>query len=440
MSEDVRGLLVRGIAAAKAKEKDQARFYLEWVLRRGDADLEQQVDAWLWLSQITDDPAKKRECLEQVLAINPAHPLARRGMAILQGRLKPEDVMDDRQPVQPVQPSAPSQVRRYVCPKCGGKMTFDPQKRALACEHCGHTMHEYQAIMSGALVTEVQERDFFATLPTVQAHRWEIPTERALTCKGCGALFTLPPAQVSGACPFCESPHVIQTSAERELIQPEGILPFQFDADRALHIARQWLKKRSFRPGDLDQKSALARPRGVYMPFWTFDIGGQVKWHATIEKDRQVIHRDDLYLVDHDDLLVPGTHSLPPDTLNKLSNFDTRALVPYSPDLLANWPTEIYQIPLADASLVARQRALEAARTRIRDYILSAENVRDLNCSSLGIVINTYKLVLLPVYVAGYRYQGRYFSLGINGQTGQVGGNVPRSQVQKLLAWVLGEE
>jgi len=75
-----------------------------------------------------------------------------------------------------------------MCPKCGGKMAFDPKKRALACEHCGHTMHEYQAIMSGALVTEVQEHDFFATLPTCSAPLAN-PKERALTCKGCGAVF-----------------------------------------------------------------------------------------------------------------------------------------------------------------------------------------------------------------------------------------------------------
>ena len=60
MSEGTRDLLVRGIAAAKAKDKDQARFYLEWVLR-AEADRQQKVEAWLWLSEISDDPAEKRD-------------------------------------------------------------------------------------------------------------------------------------------------------------------------------------------------------------------------------------------------------------------------------------------------------------------------------------------------------------------------------------------
>ena len=76
MSESVRALLVRGVAAAKtgqARDKEEARFYLEWVLRRDDATSDQKASAWLWLSQIEDDPKKKRDCLENVLAWDPAN-------------------------------------------------------------------------------------------------------------------------------------------------------------------------------------------------------------------------------------------------------------------------------------------------------------------------------------------------------------------------------
>ncbi len=441
MSDDANDLLVRGIAAAKANQKDEARFYLEWLVRLDDADNEQKAEAWLWLSQITDDPAKKRECLEEILVINPGHPLARRGMAILQGRLKPEDVVDHRQLVQPVQPAAMparSDVRRYVCQKCGGKMTYDAKRRSLSCGYCGHKLWEYQAIMSGALAT-VEEHDFFATLPTASAHRWELPTTRMLTCQGCGAIFALPPLLVTGTCPFCDSPHAVEATETGELIQPEGVLPFQFDADAALNHARRWLKEQHFVPDDLKQKSATVRPRGIYLPFWTFDISGEVKWTAVIEQDRTVINRNDIYLVSHNDLLVPGSHSLPLDLLNKVADFDAQAVAPYSAGLLADWATEIYQLTMADASLVARQRVFDAAKEHIRNYILGDQNVRNLTCNSMGIIIDTYKLVLLPVWMAGYHYEGQRFPVVINGQTGQVVGNLPRNKGQKLLAWVFGD-
>src|SRR5512139_101950 len=116
MSESIRQMLVRGVAAAKtgqARDKEEARFYLEWVLRSGDAAPDQKATAWLWLSQIEDDPKKKRDCLENVLACDPANGPARRGLAILDGRLKAEDIIDPNKPIDPVKPDAtprPSQV------------------------------------------------------------------------------------------------------------------------------------------------------------------------------------------------------------------------------------------------------------------------------------------------------------------------------------------
>ena len=448
MSEGVRDLLVRGVAAAKAKEIAEARFYLEMVVRRSDASRDQICQAWLWLSQLSDDLAEKRECMENILVLNPAHPAARRGLAILDGRLKPEDVVDHRQPVQPVRPSSTpesSDVRRYVCPRCGGKMTFDARRRALTCSYCGARMSEYQAIMDGALV---QERDFFATLPTAEAHRWELPTERVLTCEGCGATFTLPPSSATGECPFCESAYLVETAESRELIRPEGVLPFRFDADAAVQCVRQWLIERDFRPDDLDSRAAIARPRGVYVPFWSFDVGGEVKWNAFVRegdpllrfgRDDGVSSRNDVYFASHDDLLIPASHSLPVDLLSELADFDTKDVAPYSADLLAGWLTELYQVSMADASLVARQRVFDAAKAHAHDYILGDKEVLELTCSSLGLAIDTYKLVLLPVWMTGYRYEGKYYPLGINGQTGKVVGEVPRSGLQEALARVFGD-
>ena len=92
MSRSARDLLVRGIAAAKDKAADEARFYLEWVLRI-DADPQQQVQARLWLSRIEDVSQKKRKQLETALAIDPWNPEVRRELAILDGRLNPEEVI-----------------------------------------------------------------------------------------------------------------------------------------------------------------------------------------------------------------------------------------------------------------------------------------------------------------------------------------------------------
>jgi DNA-directed RNA polymerase subunit RPC12/RpoP len=442
MSETTREMLVRGIAAAKTnrpEDKAEAQHYLEWVLRSDEADLAHKATAWLWLSQVEDDAAKKRECLENVLAIDPANALARRGLAVLDGRMKPDDVIDPNKPATPVTPQ-PVAVRRYACPKCGGKMTYDVKARAVTCEYCGHHLTEYQAITHGALV---HEQDFLTTLPTAKAHRWELAATHVSNCQGCGAAFAVPPGRTSGACPFCGSTHVVETMPTGELIQPEGIVPFQFDAEAALAHVRNWIDAQKFRPDDLDERAAIARPRGVYLPVWTFDLGGQINWSAQIEVQHGRYStwepRNDIYLVYHNDLLVPASHSLPKTLIDPIAGFDTRALAPYSLDLLADWPAEIYQITLADASLVARERALHTARHSVEHQSLAGEQYRDLRLNSIGLIVETYKLALLPVWLTSYRYKDRSYAVAVNGQTGAVAGDVPRGGWQKMLAGLFGE-
>ncbi len=448
MSETVREFLVRGIAAARTnnpKDIDEARYYLKRAINASDADFDQRAKAWLWLSQLEDDPVKKRDCLENVLAIDPSDPLARRGLAILDGRLKAADVLDAAQlsdAARPIEPAAPakSNVRRYACPKCGGRMAYHAAKRALTCEYCGNHLTEFQAIQQGALVPE---QDFTATLPTAKAHRWELATLRVLKCDGCGANFTLSPTQLSGACPFCGSAHLVETPTSLDLIQPEGVLPFQFEAEGARQFVTQWIDKLKFRPGDLDERAAVSLPRGVYLPCWTFDLGGQLKWHALIgeQRGRQTVWvpRDDVYLVYHDDLIVPASHTVSKDLLDDVLEYETQALIPYSIDLLADQAVEIYQVSLADASLVARQRALKLARDYVLHTSLAGEQVKDFQLNSLGLIVESYKLVLLPLWLTTYRYKNEHYRVAVNGQTGHVAGLAPRSGLQKALAGLFGD-
>ena len=53
MSDGARDLLVRGIAAAKAGERAEARHYLEWALRQQPSS-DEQLEAWLWLSDVSE--------------------------------------------------------------------------------------------------------------------------------------------------------------------------------------------------------------------------------------------------------------------------------------------------------------------------------------------------------------------------------------------------
>lgn len=94
-----RDLLVHGIAAAKAKEFDEARRYLERALNT-DPDFDQRSEIYGGgTEQISTDPVEQRRLVEDILANQPTESRARRKIAILDGRLKPDKIVDpDRIP------------------------------------------------------------------------------------------------------------------------------------------------------------------------------------------------------------------------------------------------------------------------------------------------------------------------------------------------------
>jgi tetratricopeptide (TPR) repeat protein len=100
-SDQARELRTKGIAAAKAGNKDEARQLLQQSVR-----LEPRNEAaWLWLASVARDSTERRFCLEQVISINPGNATAQQALdALTAGTLTPPTTP----PRSDSSPSAPS--------------------------------------------------------------------------------------------------------------------------------------------------------------------------------------------------------------------------------------------------------------------------------------------------------------------------------------------
>lgn len=477
-------LLMRGLAAAKStdpKDHEEAQFYLEWVLRT-DADLDQQKEAWYWLSRIATDRERQRECLMNVLAIQPTHPDARRDLAILDGRLKMGDMRVNPLAVGTGVTAAMGEVKRFKCPKCGANIVYNPGAGLVQCQFCGTRIDAEGQIAQPAPssilgdVDVVSEQDWVAAIYTETGHRWALPQDRVLKCEGCGSTVTFTEARVSAKCAYCGS-HYSVGSASHDLREPDGIVAFASDANGAATHAREWLAEQARTlavPDDLPDLAALGLPTPIYLPFWTFDIGGEVRWSGFVRADmdiggvsmdgmdnaahlggvalgmftgnydiaaqsaanmvskqaggRNVVHSTGTAPVILDDVLVPATHSLPDELLDKLT-FDTRKAVPYREEMLAAWPAEVYTLSMSDASIRARERAVKESDEEVA--LQTGSSVGGSNSSLMvdrsGLAVMSYKLLLVPVWTLEYTYKGQSYRLLVNGQNGDVHGDIPRS-------------
>jgi len=307
-------------------------------------------------------------------------------------------------------------------------MVFTPDGQSLVCESCAG--REHFAAQAGAEagpppVPGVLEEDFTVAMATARGHL--APSRQHIfACQGCGTSFTLQPQQLTLTCPYCESVYVIEETQSRELVPPSGVVPFHVDEGRARQIVQNWLQAFQSNPS-----LKVAGGHGLYLPAWAFDLGGQMTWHCQIRAGRNLWSgretwetRQDLELVYFNDLLIPASRHLPEACRPGLAQYNLKELVPYNERYLADWPAETYQVTVGDASLEARMCAFQKEQERVKARLM-LQQVRDLSFSSLGIIVESFKLVLLPAWLAYYTLDDRRYDVMVNGQTGQVSGPRP---------------
>lgn len=422
MSEGTRDLLVRGIAAAKSKEAPEARRYLEWALTT-DADIDQKIEAWWWLSEISADPREQRNLVEEILANRPTDARARRKIAILDGRLKPDEVVDPDHLPAPRTGEQAVGADRFVCPQCGGRMTYTPDGQSLTCEYCESRQSVQPSQPAGA-----DEQDFVLALSTARGHQVPAAVQTFL-CQGCGASFLLPAQQLSLTCPYCNSAYVVRQEGVREYVTPGGVIPFRVDENRARQVLRDWLREHLG-----DQRVRVTRGVAIYLPAWTFDIGGEIDWRGFKPQKRRQEPPEAVsggYPVMINDLLIPATTRLSQTCLAELSQFDLSALAPYDERFLANWPAETYTLSAADASLEARRLALQRVQAEVRSAL--GQPVNDLVILPARLAVESFRLILLPVWLTHYACEERSYEVVINGHTGAVRAEKPAGAVARWL-------
>jgi DNA-directed RNA polymerase subunit RPC12/RpoP len=409
-------LLRNGIIEAKAGERGTARRYLERAIN-ASGDLAVLSEAWYWLSKITDDAAEKRAALENCLSFDMRHARAHRELALLDGKLDAREIINPDAPPAVSTDPARAAADRFMCPQCGAKMVFAPDGVSLVCEHCTRM----QVLLPAG---EAREQDFLVAMATARGHGKPVVMQ-VFHCKGCGAKFILPPGLLSTNCAYCDSPHVVSLETSRELLSPEGIIPQAFNQKQAARLLVDWIEQNGMKPqGQVDL------PRGAYLPIWTFDVGGAIAYHGDrYEADeglrgrsQKVVQVDGEYPVHLNDLPVPASCKIAKNLARLLPTFELQATRPYDPRYLANWPAEVYDVPMADASLDARSRAYAHLKRNLPGEIASLFN---LTTSSASLTIESFKLVLLPVWITEIPHEGQNFLVLINGQNGIVQGSTP---------------
>jgi hypothetical protein len=124
-------------------------------------------------------------------------------------------------------------------------------------------------------------------------------------------------------------------------------------------------------------------------------------------------------------VLVLASQSLPRSYTDALAPWDLGALVPYSPDYLAGFTAEGYTLSLSDGYGIAREVMAGQIQQDVR-YDIGGDDQR-IDRIDTDYSAETFKHILLPVWMAAYKYNGKTYRFVVNGQTGKVQGERPYS-------------
>lgn len=317
------------------------------------------------------------------------------------------------------------------CENCGGMYEYNPHNNALKCVKCGS-------------IKVIQ------TDPNIQSHKYLSGNEgydntwvkdiRHVKCKSCGAEVVFNKFEIMNKCSYCGNTSFINVKDNAQVC-PDSVIPFKFDKRDALNHFQEGLRKKHFIPNALKKKAPSVNLSSNYIGAYIFTGTASVEYSGVLEYETTSRNSDGESVTHYHDKRVSGkmihdfknrvyecSTMLNQEELLHILPYDLNDQKSYTPQYLFGYSAEY-----SDKSVKVANDQLEFnLKQEITNLILRKYNCDRVKTLTLNIVYDQkeYVYCLLPTYVFNYKYKDKDYKTFMNGQTGKLGGNVPRSGVK----------
>jgi predicted RNA-binding Zn-ribbon protein involved in translation (DUF1610 family) len=322
----------------------------------------------------------------------------------------------------------------FRCPECDGVTAYSADDGGLTCAFCGY----HEAPQKEVVGKAAQEFEFTVETMHRATHGWGVE-RKELVCNSCNAHTTFSTEMLTHTCPFCGSNQVVQERAPQDVLRPRFLVPLTVTADQCRERTAVWLRSSWMLPKALDRLARTAEYTPIYIPYWTFDAHTDADWKAEVghTKTRRVRTKNGYVTQTYtewrwesghahlfiDDLIVQGTTRISGKLLQEIGRYQLDQLVEYEAAFLAGISAQAYDIGLEEAWELGRKRM----RERTKQACINQASTRQIRNFSMSMEFNdeSWRYVLLPVYLATYRYGEASYQVLINGQSGAIAGQRP---------------
>jgi hypothetical protein len=292
----------------------------------------------------------------------------------------------------------------------------------------------------------------------------EAPPGTSLQCEGCGAQINVAAGLRTAKCPYCASPAVVARPADPSRPEPSFVVGFVVTEEAARATARKWLRRAWLAPSAF-RRADLADVRGTYLPAYLYTAEAHARYQASIGENYTVVETytttdskgntvtrtrtrtktewrelSGEWSAFVDDAIVTSSRGLPNDELQAIEPFDLRALMRFTPAVLAGWIAEDPSLSPAACMQQARAEAADSIAARLAAH-MPGDSHRELRFTHT-LKNEDLELLMLPVWVLAVRYAADRppVRLVLNGQTGSIHGRAPKSwaKIGGIVLAVLG--
>ena len=328
-----------------------------------------------------------------------------------------------------------SELKEYKCPACGGIMEFDSASQKMKCPYCDTELDV------SAFEEPVQEQPAGGNPAQPQwssesADQWTAGDGmRIYECESCGGEIVADENTGATACPFCGSKVVMKGQFSGDL-KPDYIIPFKLDKKAAKEAYRKHLNGKPFLPKVFKDENHIDEIKGVYVPFWLFDMNADadVNYKAQnvrVWSDSSTEYTEvDTYSCHRAGSL--GFDRLPCDASKKMDDTLMEAIepfrfddaVPFKSAYMAGYVADRYDVDMDSRKQRAAERAQRSAEISLTKTVSGYDTVTP-NGSSVNIRDAHYFYALYPVWILNSTWHDKKFTFAMNGQTGKLVGDLP---------------
>jgi len=325
----------------------------------------------------------------------------------------------------------------YKCPNCGAYIEYNSTEDKFQCGYCSSvfTLDEVKNYEVNSLESPYEE----GIKENIESEADQ--TFRAQTykycCEQCGAEIITDENTASTFCLYCHNPNIIKERLT-DGFSPELIIPFKIKKQEAIDILVKMTSKKWFAPNDFGSKEQQEKISGLYVPYWLFDErshfdidahGYRVKtWRSGdieyTQTDTYAIRREGY--MDFEKVPVDASKKLDNHMLDMIEPYDYGQLKGFEIAYLSGYYTDKYDQNQQDVYPKVKEK-IKKNTIAITNGLINGYTRTKVFRSDIAFENLKVHYSLFPVWFLTYKYQNKDYYFTMNGQTGKIYGNIPRS-------------